>query len=159
MASLAILALDGGESKQEGGLGVTDSLPQRTRKLHDPTISFEEYLHYAKEARAWEASAANAVSATLEGSVLKRHFRLDGKQKEAIHEETPREQETGQISASEKRSITEESPKNGSVAGVVGPSIITDDEWANAARAARTVTWGAVFFLLTTDILGPYSAP
>ena len=34
---------------------------------------------------------------------------------------------------------------------------ITDQEWVNASRAARTATWGAVFYLITTDILGPFS--
>jgi hypothetical protein len=36
---------------------------------------------------------------------------------------------------------------------------VSDEEWAVASRAARTATWGAVFYLITTDILGPYSVP
>ncbi len=35
-------------------------------------------------------------------------------------------------------------------------SAITDDEWRNASRALRTASWGAGFYLITTDILGPY---
>lgn len=38
-------------------------------------------------------------------------------------------------------------------------SVVTDEEWVHAARAARTATWGAVFYLITTDVLGPYSTP
>lgn len=38
-------------------------------------------------------------------------------------------------------------------------SVVTDAEWTQAARAARTATWGAVFYLITTDVLGPYSTP
>ncbi|KAI7189897.1 oligopeptide transporter protein [Hortaea werneckii] len=36
---------------------------------------------------------------------------------------------------------------------------ITEDEWYNAQRAVRTATWGSVFYLITTDILGPFSVP
>lgn len=36
---------------------------------------------------------------------------------------------------------------------------ITDDEWYNAQRSVRTATWGSIFYLITTDILGPYSVP
>lgn len=31
---------------------------------------------------------------------------------------------------------------------------ITDDEWYNAQRSVRTATWGSIFYLITTDILG-----
>ena len=37
--------------------------------------------------------------------------------------------------------------------------VVTDQEWVQASRAARTATWGAVFYLITTDILGPTSVP
>ncbi|KAI6839670.1 oligopeptide transporter protein [Hortaea werneckii] len=36
---------------------------------------------------------------------------------------------------------------------------ITEDEWYHAQRAVRTATWGSVFYLITTDILGPFSVP
>lgn len=34
---------------------------------------------------------------------------------------------------------------------------ITDDEWYNAQRSVRTATWGSIFYLITTDILGMLS--
>ena len=34
-----------------------------------------------------------------------------------------------------------------------------DDELLTARRALRTANWASVFFLITTDILGPYNAP
>lgn len=160
MASPADLVLDGGDPRQGGGLGVTDYPPQTIRKLHDPAISFEEYLLYAKESRAWETSAANAGHPTFgePTSALKRHFRLGGRQKVFIHGEIPGESEVAQASASEKESVAKGPPKGGSVTGTSIPNV-TDDEWSTAARAARTATWRAVFFLLTTDILGPFSVP
>lgn len=33
---------------------------------------------------------------------------------------------------------------------------ISDTEWTNANRAFRTATWAACFYLITTDILGPF---
>ncbi len=35
-------------------------------------------------------------------------------------------------------------------------AVITDEEWKNASRALRTATWAACFYLITTDILGPF---
>ncbi|KAJ9601929.1 hypothetical protein H2200_013599 [Cladophialophora chaetospira] len=37
--------------------------------------------------------------------------------------------------------------------------VITEDEWSNASRAFRTASWGAIFYLITTDILGPFAVP
>jgi hypothetical protein len=33
------------------------------------------------------------------------------------------------------------------------------DEWSQASRAMRTASWSAVFYLITTDILGPSAVP
>ncbi|KAI0441031.1 transmembrane amino acid transporter protein-domain-containing protein [Xylaria telfairii] len=37
--------------------------------------------------------------------------------------------------------------------------VVTDEEWVDASRAFRTASWGAVFYLITTDILGPFAVP
>lgn len=36
---------------------------------------------------------------------------------------------------------------------------VNDEEWITASRAIRTASWLAVFYLITTDILGPYGVP
>ena len=36
---------------------------------------------------------------------------------------------------------------------------VSDEEWATAARALRTASWGTIFFLVTTDILSWSSCP
>ena len=41
----------------------------------------------------------------------------------------------------------------------IGTGVIAADEWETASRAARTASWTSVFYLITTDILGPFSAP
>ncbi|KAG6891378.1 hypothetical protein C0992_008089 [Termitomyces sp. T32_za158] len=38
-------------------------------------------------------------------------------------------------------------------------SVIEDSEKMNAFRALRTASWASVFYLITTDILGPFNAP
>ncbi|KAJ7850369.1 putative amino acid transporter [Mycena leptocephala] len=40
-----------------------------------------------------------------------------------------------------------------------GNGLISDAEWADASRALRTATRGAAFYLITTDILGPFGLP
>jgi hypothetical protein len=46
---------------------MTDYSPQMIHKPHDPTISFEEYLYYAKDSRTWEDSAANVAQPGFKG--------------------------------------------------------------------------------------------
>lgn len=36
---------------------------------------------------------------------------------------------------------------------------ITEAEWETAQRVTRTATWGSIFYLITTDILGPTNVP
>jgi hypothetical protein len=40
-----------------------------------------------------------------------------------------------------------------------GTVAVSDGEWHQAQRAARTAGWAAVFYLITTDVLGPYTVP
>ena len=47
------------------------------------------------------------------------------------------------------------------VKGIVNPIPATQDELEreNASRALRLASWASVFYLITTDILGPFNAP
>lgn len=38
-------------------------------------------------------------------------------------------------------------------------ALVSEAEWKNASRAVRTAGWSSVFYLITTDILGPFSVP
>jgi hypothetical protein len=38
-------------------------------------------------------------------------------------------------------------------------AVISDEEWTNASKAMRNATAMAVFYLLTTDVLGPFGLP
>lgn len=110
------------------------------RRLHDPTVSFEEYYFYAQQTREEEENDAleDTTKTTLLGTIFpsksgKGAGGADARRKSLIPNVN--------ISDQEKRAT------------------VTDDEWTNASRAVRTATKGAVFYLITTDILGPFGLP
>lgn len=49
-------------------------------------------------------------------------------------------------------------PENG-ISPPVYDLRVSEAEWKNASRAIRTAGWSSVFYLITTDILGPFSTP
>jgi len=68
-------------------------------------------------------------------------------------------EEEGDHSSSDTASSTnEKSPNKG--ADVSEAALTADEkERINARRALRSASWAAVFYLITTDILGPFNAP
>ncbi|KAI9694370.1 MAG: hypothetical protein M1820_008970 [Bogoriella megaspora] len=161
---------------------VVGSYPNRVLKtLHDPNVSFEEYLYYAKISRADEERLYGPGSeyAQNKTGILSRFLpgtqsalgRFPGLNKEKKEDVIVAEGENGtQLQHFDKETL--ESPEArrkslttaanvgaGPKGGQIDTSMISDAEWLAASRAARTATWGAVFYLITTDILGPFSVP
>jgi hypothetical protein len=143
MSNMANLALDGGDPRLAGtdgkiaGQGVVSYTRPQMRALHDPTVSFEEYHYYANQSRAIE----NA-------------------------EVVPKRQNRGFLSTiiPDIGQSTDEKRRASLVPGVNVSdrdqhATVTDEEWINASRAVRTATAGAIFYLITTDILGPFGLP
>lgn len=125
----------GMDSKSELEPIRTDSLePAIVQHVYDPSISFEEYMYYASITRADEKAAEELLLRQRGPKTLKTLI------KDRFS--------TGH-SHDEKREGQDE---NGVVVAAVTP-----EEWKNASRAVRTAGWGAVFYLITTDILGPFS--
>lgn len=107
----------------------------QARLLHDPDVTFEEYQYYARLTREAEKHLA---SPKLLWREILNHKATD----ERDHaNSTDHYLETFADNSFE----TKESRL-----------LITDEEWTNASRAMRTASWGAAFYLITTDILGPY---
>jgi hypothetical protein len=55
-----------------------------------------------------------------------------------------------------------ETKENHPSVGATSPTnilTVSDEEWAQVARATRNATWGAVFYIITTDLFGPMSVP
>lgn len=110
----------------------------QARKLYDPDVSFEEYHYWALKTREEE----------VHYDPPKNNIRqlLSGKRKSA--HDIGSESNGGRDPSKDHTEINFASRDN--------RIEISDEEWANASRAFRTASTGAAFFLITTDILGPY---
>lgn len=121
----------------------------------DDTVSFEEYEYWANIERADELERNRQYiekrGPLTAAKVLKARF------SHGIHHEEKKERESarqeldqGKDSGSEKNNLS----------GVQhNETAVTEEEWKTAARALKTASWGTVFFLITTDILGWASTP
>jgi len=105
---------------------------------HDKNITFEEYHYYANWTRDYEKtlSTSGRGISSIKQMVM-------GREKAPIVEASP----DAHSSPSQNEGATQSF------------GVISDYEWHHASRAGRTATWGAVFYLITTDILGPFSVP
>ncbi|KAK4692319.1 hypothetical protein P7C71_g4858, partial [Lecanoromycetidae sp. Uapishka_2] len=103
------------------------------RLLHDPAVTFEEYQYYARRTREEEK--------LLESPKLRWREIINRKTTKNAHPI-----DSGPDGAMLEVNFTNEKHR----------IEITDEEWRNASRAMRTASWGAAFYLITTDILGPY---
>jgi hypothetical protein len=154
----ANLALEGDprdkefEARREAGIEVAPGTavqePVATgHKHHDKNVTFEEYIYWAKISRADERYENPNHDYTLFGKVLKKSRHPPA---------TVQLQEANAIS--DIAANPEKHEKSDSDNGIPSEPAqrgltITDEEYVNASRAVRTATWGAVFYLITTDIL------
>ena len=117
-------------------------------KLHDPSIPIEEYMHYARmtrseEDRLYGPGSDYIASAGPATRFVKQHILR--KPVEARQEVKPRLSISGQGEAqiqrpSEGGNSSDEKPPNYSEKKFE-PMVISDEEWVNASRAARTASW------------------
>lgn len=150
MAQLGAMALDGGDprlSNKEGefaGQGIVAYTRPQMRALHDKSITFEEYHYYALQARAEEDSNHRmGTTATETRGFLSTLIPGKGPSSEP----------------SDGMRHDSKIPTNMNLSNPDRRASVTEEEWTNASRAVRTATAGAVFFLITTDILGPFGLP
>lgn len=153
--TLGTLALDGGDPRMgttsgfdrkgsSAGMGTLDLTSAEVRNMHDSKVTFEEYLHHAKRTRA---------DARFESQERSMNLFKDMK--------IGRKKQDGAAVALSDLDSFEGKEMNVATDRKTPPEYmaVTDEEWIQASRAARTATWGAVFYLITTDILGPFSTP
>ena len=165
MSNAANLALDGGDPRepQVAQQGMTAA---RMHLINDPKVTFEEYLYYATITRAEERAEFDATPKEKKtiGGIIKNRFRvqhnpaptssppqasssldekvaLDGDEKPALDGPAPQGDQPVQL-----RHYTD-------------PSHVSDEEWKTLSRGIRTAGWSTCFYLITTDILGPFSTP
>lgn len=108
---------------------------------HDPSITFEEFMYWAKVTRLDELAANQAYidargPRTIKTTIKDRFSKGDNG-----------------LSVDTNTPSTSGNEDNTVITGV------SDQEWRQASRALRTAGWGAIFYLITTDILGPFSTP
>ncbi|KIJ34891.1 hypothetical protein M422DRAFT_233084 [Sphaerobolus stellatus SS14] len=135
---------------QLGGLALEGTDPRLQEPVaahaHKGRIPFEELLYYAKLQRQKEVDADKAYAITnpekpsLIGGLFKR--KDNNSSAPAITEK--------EDSVDEKREKMDTEK---------APSMVSDEEKTAAYRAIRTASWLSIFYLITTDILGPTSAP
>ncbi|KAH8814916.1 amino acid transporter-like protein [Xylogone sp. PMI_703] len=139
------LALDGGDPRLSMGEGQVE-LPEQIRHiLHDPNVTLDEYMYYAKIQREQEKQGLGPEEreALYQQSLLARNNQVS---------------DSAGSGSDEKKAVDEK--HIAPTTAVTGPYRgVTAGEWETASRAARNAKWGAIVYLITTDILGPSNAP
>ncbi|GAM85071.1 hypothetical protein ANO11243_030740 [Dothideomycetidae sp. 11243] len=142
MANSNLMSSTGVDTRLNNMVGhEADYVPPHTRALYDKSVSFEEYHFYAQACRREEAANAGAAAnkpASFWDTIIPGRRRR----------QTPVDEEPSKIETPAVNISSPDARMN-----------ITDDEWINASRALRLATTGGMFYLITTDILGPFSAP
>ena len=153
------LTYGGGDKELSAG---EPQVPVSTgHKHHDTNVTFEEYHYWAKISRADERYEDPNHDYKIRGKILKksRHPPATVELAEAnasvgmndvaapvnrsdADEKVNKELEEKELQRHASRAFT-----------------VTDEEYVTASRAVRTATWSAVFYLITTDILGPFATP
>lgn len=142
---IAALAADGGDPRMSETVIRDEAGPNApvSRLLHDPSVAFEEYLYYAEQTRAEEAESAR----TEEPSTGIWQVIFPTKSGAGVKAKPTSPDGSDSNSGDEKKDPTPHRSNR---------IDITDTEWTNASRAVRTASGAACFYLITTDILGPF---
>jgi hypothetical protein len=120
----------------------------------DPTVTFEEYQYWAKIERE-EEHQANIVFKEEHGPRTVKSVFL-GRFSKGVHHENQKKADAAAAVAAENSSTDE---KNPGVLTTHDRGLPSEAEWKQASRAMRTASWGTMFYLITTDILGWSSTP
>ncbi len=133
---------------------------QLLHAIHDRSVAFEEYIYYAKITRAEEKISNEryvaAVGPKTFKSVLKNRF------SKGTTGFSPHDGDDNSNSPTEANPASGEKSGFNDEKGVVPQQNlggVSDSDWHNASRAVRTAGWSGIFYLITTDILGPFSVP
>ena len=127
----------------------------------NPDVTWEEFTHWAKIERELEEVEYRHYTALTKGQgfmeSLKGYFVSNAYEDAKARNDTSHalgpSAETGSSTVDEKSGVV--AAGNPSLSPI-SPSNSSDldAEWRQASRALRTAGWGAIFYLITTDILG-----
>jgi len=152
MAQPAALALEGDPRMSATGPGIAQLPTPALRNLHDPSVTIEEYFYWAKITREQQRGIPTIKTPA-------RKFLSFGKQDAVSSTITGSDPTTSRHPKKGLGTATDEKTVDSEVPAISRPAVVTEEEWLQASRAARTATWGSIFYLITTDVLGPYSVP
>lgn len=129
------------------------------RKQLQLRVSFEEYLYYASITRA-EEEFANKFYKRAQGPTTINSFFLDrfrwSSKNHVVIDSSDRQATSVDRRVGEKDN-NRRTPSN--IRPPAPPVSSFESELHAANRALRTAGWGSVFYLITTDILGPSNTP
>lgn len=175
----ANLALDGGDPREAYIAGDRGYDVAALHLYNDPNVLFEEYYHHAQITRAEEHNdaVANKQPFTIKGMLKNRFSSSKRTPVDVDGSITPPQRPTGYDGGSgsdepavdEKKVVGHDRVNSEAATIQHGTSHnnkresdmmrVTDAEWKQSSRAIRTASWSACFYLITTDILGPFSVP
>jgi hypothetical protein len=144
------LASPGGDDTDTRVNSIVSGTRQNTsanRLLCDPSITFDEYRYYAELTRNEERETAKTEPATA--GIMQMLFPTKSSPgvKQISGSPGSRGSSNEETEKKELLPVDLDRPKRVN---------ITDTEWTNASRAMRTASGAACFYLITTDILGPF---
>ena len=137
----------------------------RTSSLSNSRTSFEEYIYWAQLTRANENDKDPSSKYTIFGWDVRR---LTSKSPPSGNSCFTGTQAQGNRERERHRMMLEPQPPLGDLNVSLTTSgrprsegliPISSEEYERASRAARTASWSAMFYLMTMDILGPFSVP
>jgi hypothetical protein len=137
--------------------------PMRTAyQLHqsvDPTILFEGYLHYAKITRREEREAEKAIEKKWSFKRMIKN-RFSKGQTGTVIEVAVRQLSELDGEKNEETTVERRDPFDAfNNLTYSHPSHVSDAEWKALSRGVRTVGWSTCFYLITSDIIGPFGIP
>lgn len=133
-----------------------------------PEVTFEEFTHWAKvERELEEIEFRRYKSLTTGGGFLgsiKGYFTTDpyAAAKRGNHDPSALATPIGDNGSHETEKEAKVMDNSRDISPeAIGPNHTSDldAEWRQASRALRTAGWGAIFYLITTDILGFSQTP
>lgn len=111
------------------------SVPSLTSPVSSGAV-FEDYLHYAAFQRREED-----IASSIDPSTIKRNW-------------------FNKLSDHKGPNVNVDVDARGGHEALANESMTpTETERVNALRALKSASWASVFYLITTDILGPFNAP
>ena len=109
----------------------------RAQPRHNAHVTIEKYMYWAAISRHEESKLPK-----LKGPISNL---LGFRKSDAVRNQSP--------------DTPSDAPMQEMKRGKPASAVVSDGEWQQARSAARTAGWAAIFYLIATDVLGPFSVP